>query len=238
MQFIWDLIFVGIIAAFVFFAYKKGLIATIFNLLGTVIAFVGALILKDAVGAWIDTAFVRSPIRNMVLSTLTDSPVLKYEEALAEIDIAEKIHQMPEALKRLLESVGLSPESFTSGISSATSADAKNELIDRIALPISATISTAIAFVVLFVVLLVVCFVAAKLLSALCNLLPVGKTLNRVGGGIIGFAEGVLVVLILSAVVWAICAGADEGFFSRTALEDTVVTKFIIENNPICKLFG
>ena len=238
MQFLWDIIFVAIIAGFVFYAYRKGLVATVFNLLGTVIAFLGALTLKSPVGAWIDTTFVQAPVRNMVLSTLMDSPVLQYEEALKSADVAGKLQKMPEALKTLLESVGISPDGIVSGITSATSLEAKNALIDRIALPVSATISTAIAFVGLFVILLIVCFVAAKLLSALCNLLPVGKNLNRIGGGVIGFVEGALIVLVISAVVWCISLGVDDGFFSYQTLENTTLTKWIIENNPICSLLG
>jgi len=47
-----------------------------------------------------------------------------------------------------------------------------------------------------------------------------------------------LIVLILTAVVWGISAGVEDGFFSREALNNTTVTKFIIENNPICNLLG
>ncbi len=239
MEFIWDIIIVAILAVCVWLSYRKGLIKTLFDLLGTVIAFMGALALNGVVGNWIDTAFVRAPVRNMVLSTLSGTPVLKYEDALAGIDVAAKIRQMPQALKSMLESVGVSTEEIISKVSSlgASTADAKNQLIDSIAAPISATISTAIAFIVLFVVLLVVCMVASKLLSALFNLLPVGKQLNRIGGAVFGLIEGVLIVLVVTAAIWAITRGVGEGFFSAEALDKTLITKEIIGINPICNLF-
>ncbi|MBE6638921.1 MAG: CvpA family protein [Ruminococcaceae bacterium] len=239
MQFVWDIIIIAILAVCIWLSYKKGLIKTLFDLLGTVIAFLGALAFNGVVGNWIDTTFVRTPVRNMVLSTLADTPVLKYEDALAGIDVAAKIRKMPEALKSLLESVGVSTEEIIGKVSSVTAntAEAKNQLIDSIAAPISATISTAIAFILLFVVLLVVCMVASKLLSALFNLLPVGRQLNRFGGAAFGFVEGVLIVLVVTAVIWAVSRSAGDGLFSVDALDKTIFTKEIIKINPICDLF-
>ena len=123
------------------------------------------------------------------------------------------------------------------GGASAKTLEAKNQLIDSIAAPISATISTAIAFVVLFIVLLVVCFLASKVLSALLNLLPVGKQFNRIGGALIGVVEGALIVLIVSAVVWAISLGVNEGFCSPEAIDKTWVMSRVIDVNPICGIF-
>ncbi len=239
MGIIFDLVLVAILAVCVFLAYRKGLIATLFGLLGTVIALIGAWIFSTPVGAWIDQTFVHTPVRNMVLSTLSGSPVMKYEEALAGLDVAGKIRAMPEALKNLLASVGISSEEIVAKAQSATasSVEAKNQLIDSIANPISATISTAIAFVILFVVLLLACSVAAKLLSALCGLLPLGKQLNAVGGAAIGFVKGVIIVLVVTAVLWGICAGATEGLFSQETMESTLVTKEIVKINPICDIF-
>ena len=239
MGYIWDIIIIAILAIFVWLSYHKGLIKTLFDLLGTAVAFLGAFAFNGVVGSWIDTAFIRAPVRNMVLSTLSGTPVLKYEEALAGVDVVGKISKMPEALSTLLESVGVSTEEIVSKVSTVTAntVDAKNQLIDSIAAPISATISTAIAFIVVFVVLFVVCMVASKLLSALLNLLPVGKQLNRIGGAAIGFVEGALIVMVVTAVIWAIARGVSEGFCSAQALDKTLITKEIIKINPICNLF-
>ena len=239
MQFIWDVVIIAILAVCVWLSYRKGLIKTLFDLLGTVIAFLGALAFNGAVGAWIDTTFVRNPVRNMVLSTLADTPVLKYEDALTGIDVAAKIRSMPAALKGILDSVGVSADEIIGKVSavSANTAEAKNQLIDSIAAPVSATISTAIAFIVLFVVLLIVCMVASKLLSALFNLLPVGRQFNRIGGGVIGLVQGMLIVLVVTAAIWAVTRGVSEGFCSAEALDKTLITKEIIKINPICNLF-
>lgn len=240
MGFIWDILIIAILVVCTALAYRKGLIATLFGLLGVVIALVGAWSLQGPVGAMIDQQFVHKPVRQMVLGTLSDTPVLEYEDALAKIDVAQKIREMPDALQSLLESVGISSDEIIKEVGSATAASAqlKNQLIDSIADPISATISTAIAFILLFVVLLILCSVAAKLISALCNLLPVGKKLNRIGGGIIGLVKGVLIVLIVTAVLWAISAGIDEGFMARDALKSTLLTREIVKINPIVNIFG
>lgn len=230
-----DVVILAILGGCVFLAYRKGLIKMFFDLLGTVIALVGAWVLSTPVGVIIDQNFVHAPVRNMVLGTLSDTPVLKYDEALVNMDVAGRIRSMPEALKKLLETMGISPAEIVAKAESVTasSAEAKNQLIDSIASPISATISTAIAFIVLFVVLLILCFVVAKLLGALCGLIPVGKKLNAIGGGIVGFAEGAIIVLVLTAVLWAIPTGV----FSRETIDGTFITKAIVEINPICNIF-
>lgn len=239
MGIIWDLVLLVILAVCVFLAYRKGLIATLFSLLGAIIALVGAWVLSTPVGVLIDQNFVHAPVRSMVLSTLSDTPVLQYEEALADLDVAARIRAMPDALKSLLESVGISSADIIAGAESVTSAsaDAKNQLIDSIASPISATISTAIAFIVLFIVLLILCMVVSKLLSALCGLLPLGKKLNAVGGGVVGLVKGLVIVLVVTAVLWAVSAGAGEGLFSRETLNSTLITKEIVKINPICDIF-
>ncbi len=239
MQFILDIVIVAVLAIFTFLAYKKGLIKTLFGMLGTLVAFLGAFAFKGAVGGWLDVTFVRPSVRNMVLSTLSGSPVLDYDKALSSLDVAGKVQKMPEALRSLLETVGISAADITSSLSSlsANTLEAKNKLIDSIAAPISATISTAIAFVILFVVLLIVCKVGAKILSALFNLLPIGKQFNRLGGAAVGLVEGALIVLVLTAVIWGISLGADKGIFSPETLEKTLITKEIIKINPICNLF-
>ena len=234
MGVIWDIILLAIIALCAFLAYRKGLIGTLFGLLGTVVAFVGAWMLSNPVGVWIDQSFVRAPVRNMVLSTLSGSPVLKYEEALANLDVAAQIRSMPEALQSLLSSEEI--VAHASSISGNT-LEAKNQLIDSIVNPISATISTAIAFVALFVVLLIACSLLSKVLTALCGLLPLGKKVNAIGGAICGGIKGCIIVLVVTAVLWGISLGSPKGFFGREGLETAVLTRSIIAINPICDIF-
>ncbi len=240
MNIIWDILIVAILAVCTVLAYRKGLIATLFGLLGVVIALVGAWSFHQPVGAMLDQQFVHEPVRQTVLNTLSDTPVLNYDDALANMDVAGKIRQMPDALVSLLKTVGISSDDILRQVGNATasSVEMKNQLIDRIADPISATISTAIAFVLLFVVLLLLCSVAAKLLGALCNLLPVGKRLNRIGGGVIGFIKGALIVLVITATLWAISAGIDSGFFARETLEKTLLVREIVNINPVANIFG
>ncbi|MBQ6947598.1 MAG: CvpA family protein [Clostridia bacterium] len=239
MGIIWDIVLILIMALCVYLAYRKGLIATLFSLLGTVISLVGAWMFSAPVGVWLDQNYVHSPVRNAVLSALADTPVLQYEEALADLDVAAKLRVMPDALSAMLESVGISPAEISAVAqkTSAASLEAKNQLIDRIANPISATISTAVAFIGLFVALLLVCLLLSKLLSALCELLPLGKKFNAVGGAVFGLIKGSIIVLVVTAVLWASCLGTTQGFFSYQTLESSLITKEIIEINPICDIF-
>lgn len=240
MQYIWDILILGILIGLFIWGYYKGLIKTIFGLAAIVIAVFGAITFKAPVGEWIDDAFVHQPVRKYVLGVISDAPVLSYDDALAKTDIVANIKKMPAELKGVLNMAGIDPEQMITEASSGlqkSSNEFKNKLVDRIADPISATISTAIAVLVLFVVLLALCLIAAKLLGALCSLIPLGKKLDKLGGGILGLIKAAVVILVISAVIWGISAGTkDDSVFSRDTIEKTVVLKEIIHINPICKL--
>lgn len=237
MSYVWDIMIIAVVAVCAFLACKKGLISTLFGLLGTVVSMVLALLLKGVVGAFINDAFVAEPVRRFVLSTVSGAPCTDYESMLQNTDVLAKIKEMPEALSNLLKMLGISASDVLNTGSAATQ-NAKNQLIDSIAGPISATISTAIAFILLFVIFSLLCMVAAKLLTALCSILPFGKKLNKIGGGIVGACKGLIIVLILSAVVSAVSLGIQpqsDHLFSEKTIGNTVLLKEVNKINPICK---
>lgn len=238
MRFIWDILIVAILVFCIWRGYRKGLIKTLFGLLGVVLAFVGALALKEPLGGYIDKSFVHAPVERFVLSTISGSAVGEYEKAIAEIDIAAKLKEMPPAVSELLDLAGVDANELAKNISS-TGNDAKKELVNSIASPISETISKAIAFVILFIVLCILCIVAAKFLSAVCNLLPLGKQVNHIGGLLAGLIKGGVIVLVLCTLVGVLSLTAQpdsDGPFSKTTIEQTVLMKKVIGWTPAADL--
>lgn len=239
MSILIDIILVAIFIVSAYFALKKGLIGTLFSLLGTVIAIVLAVMLSSPVSGFIDNEFVNPSVKQYILETVDSSSVGRsYEDALNSIDVAAEIEKMPSELKSVLELAGIDTNDIISAANSVkdSSADAKDDLINRIAAPISGTISRVIALIVLFIVLSIGLWVVAKLLTAIFNALPLAGTINKVGGLIFGILRGLVIVFAVSVLFSAISKSVDpnsDSIFSKKTIDSTIVLNAVLDMNPI-----
>lgn len=240
MGIIVDIILIAIIAVSAFFAAKKGFIGTLFSLLGTIVAVVLAAVLCTPVSGFIDSQFVNPGVKNFIVGVVDSSSVGKsYEEAIASgNDIADKIEQMPAALKSVLEVAGIDSEKI---ITSAKTAPSVDSIISEIAAPISGAISKVIALVGLFIVFFVALWVVSKLLTAVFGLLPIGKTLNTTGGLLFGIARGLVIVLVIATLFTAVSKGVDpdsNNIFSNKTIESTFLLKTVSDFNPLASVLN
>ena len=239
MSIIIDLILAAILIVSAVFAAKKGLIGTLFSLLGTVIAIVLSIILSGPVSGFIDSEFVNPSVKQYIINAVDSSSVGKsYEEALNSIDVAAEIERMPEGLKTILELADINTDDIIAKANSVTDSSraAKDNLINSIAAPISGTISRVIALVVLFIVLNIALWVVAKLVTAVFNALPLGGSINKVGGLIFGILRGLIIVFAISVLFSAMSKGVDpnsNNIFSQKTIDSTFLLKTFSDFNPI-----
>lgn len=239
MNIIIDLILLAILVVSAFFAAKKGLIGTLFSLISTVVAIILSIVLCAPVSGFIDSAFINKPVKQYILSAVDSSSVGKtYDEAISSIDVAQKIETMPKALKDILELADIDVNKVVAeaGKVQSGAADAKDELINKIAAPISAAVSRVIALVVLFAVLSVALWVVAKLITAVFDVLPLGKSFNKFGGLAFGLIRGLIIVFVISSLFAAITktvAPDSNNIFSQKTVDSTIVLKTAVNINPI-----
>lgn len=239
MNIIIDLILVAIIIVSAYLAAKKGFIGTLFSLLGSLIAIALSIVLCSPVSVFINENYVNPAVKQYIITAVDSSSVGKsYEEAISGIDVASKIESMPESLKKVLELADIETNEIISSASAITenSVQAKDSLISNIASPISATISSVIALVGLFIVLSIALWVVSKLLTALFNLIPVGKSLNKFGGVLFGVIRGIVIVFVISTLFTAVSRSVDpesNNIFSQKTIENTVVLKNVSSFNPV-----
>ena len=240
MNIIIDVILVAIIAVSAFFAYKKGFIGTLFSLAGTVAAIALSITLCATVSGFINDNFVNPTVKSYIIKVIDSSSIGKsYEEALANgTEIVNNINEMPESLKEVLDHAGIDTKEIIAAANNteADAAAAVDNLINKIATPISTTISRVVALIGLFIVLSVALWVVCKLLTAVFNLLPLGKKLNKFGGLAFGVARGVLIVFVISTLFVAVSKSVDpdsNNLFSNKTIESTAVLKTVNSFNPI-----
>ena len=235
MGIIVDIVIVAIIALSAYLAYKKGLIGTLFSLLGTVIAIVLAVNLCGTVSGFIDTKYVNPAVKTSIIKAVDASVVGEnYEQITVNADeFRAKLEQMPQSLKSILDMAGISSEQVVKNVQSGIDLE---KIIDDIASPISITISRVIALVGLFVIFFVALRVVTKLLTAVFSLLPVGKKLNAFGGLVFGILRGILIAFVIATFFGAVSKGVDpdsNNIFSKKTIESTYILKTIEDFNPI-----
>ncbi len=237
MAIILDILVLVIIGVSVFFAYKKGLIKTLFSLLGGITAVVLAVSMSASVGNWLNEKFIGPAIRNTVLTAVNGSALGEsYDEALNSVDVAGKLQEMPESLRSFLEKLNVDIDSIVDSAeqSKADSVAAKEKLIDSIAQPVSKVISKTVALIGLAIIFFIVLFVVTNLLDAVFRILPLGKTVNNVGGIIFGVIRALLIVMVLGALAYGLARG--NVLLSMEDLENTYILKIVNYFNPILNI--
>ncbi len=238
MFIIWDALIVGILAVFAVIGYRKGLVATLFGMVGVILAFVLSLSLMSPVGEYIDKTFTHDRVETLVINTLAGSKAGEKEQKLASIDLQKTFGDMSPQVEQLLKMAGVDAEKLLSDVKAGAAA-AKKDVVARITDPISAAISKAIAFIALFIVLSLLCVLAAKLLTMVVKLLPLGKKVNQVGGALIGLIKGALIALVFSVIITVIAASANppkDSVLSVSTVKKTVVMKQIVSITPASEL--
>jgi len=234
MAIILDIIVVAIIALSVFLAYKKGLIKTLFSLIGGIAAVVLAVTMSAPVANWLNEEFIGPAVRKTVLTAVNGSPLGKgYDDALNSVDVAEKIKQMPENLREFLDNLNVDIDGIVASAeqSKANSAAAKEALIDSIAMPVSETVSKAVALIGLAIIFFILLFVVTRLLDTVFRVLPFAKSANKTGGMIFGAIRALLFVMVFGAVIYGLACG--NILLSVDDLDKTLILKWINEINPI-----
>jgi uncharacterized membrane protein required for colicin V production len=234
MAIILDILVLGIIGISVFLSWKKGMIKTLFSLVGGIAAIVLAVSMSAPVAKWVNEEFVSPTLKRTVLTAINGSDVGKeYDEALAAVDVVDKLQEMPPKLRSFLEKLDVDVEALMSSADQTKedSVAAKEKLVNSIVDPISETASKAIALVGLFIVFFVALFVATALLDKVFAVLPFAKTINKSGGVIFGLIRAFLLVFILGAVAYGLASG--NLLLSAEELEKTLLLKWVNAVNPI-----
>ncbi len=229
-----DLIVVAIIALSVFLAYKKGLIKTLFSLIGFVAAVALAVWMSTPVAGWLNMQFVEPAVRNTVLTAVNGTALgADYDQAINQVDVVGNLQEMPDGLRDFLENLNVDIDGIIASAeqSKANSVAAKEALIDSIVDPISGTVSKAVALIGLTIIFFILLFVATRLLDAIFRVLPFGKSANRLGGVIFGAVRALLIIMVLGAVVYGLANG--NVLLSSEELENTFILKHINAINPI-----
>ena len=221
-----DIILIAIMAIAVFVGWKRGLVMSVFLLGATIIAIFVASVLSPVVATGLEKLGVADAMAPKFSSIVEENLMEEYNENGA-VDVNSAIEKLP------------LPSFLTEKISSGVN-DKAEESISKISADIGAKAATlacaVIAFIIIFVLVIIVMQVL-KIALKIAVKLPLVKQTDKIGGILVGFLQGALVVLVLLLFVSTL---SSTEFMSGIVkeIENSTITAFLYESNFIGKIFS
>lgn len=218
MAIIIDLIVIALLVLSTYIGYKKGLIGVAFKIASFVIAVVITLILFKPISNYIikHTEFAKT-----IETTITQ----KLEnENIENGKLQKEDTNLPNVVVN-----------YINGEIGKTINQAKDTVITEVAKSLSETIINFIVIIALFIITRLLLIFAKTLLEAVSEL-PIIKQFNETGGIIYGILRGILVIYIILGVISLILPMLDKTAILG-AINSTILTKFLYNNNIILMIF-
>lgn len=218
MQFIIDLIVIGIIFLSTFLGYRKGLIGVAFKIASFIIAIIITLILFKPISNYIinNTEFAQT-IENTIVQKLSTAEIENGQ-------IKQENSNLPEVIVNYIN-VGLQN----------TVNEAKDSIVKIVARNLAETIIDIIVIIGLFIITRLLLLFAKAILEAISEI-PIIKQFNKAGGILYGILRGLLLIYLTLAIISLILPMLDKTAILNI-INNSILTKVLYNNNIILMIF-
>ena len=213
-----DLILILFLAVFVFLGYKRGLSGSLLRLISFVLAIIIAFILYKPVSNYvINNTKIDDNIKASIINTFEKKESNKQEEETSKIE-------------------NMIVQDIKNEITDATE-EAKNTIIEKSADKITMAIINIGTGIVVYLIAKVILVVISFFIKGLTSL-PVIKQIDKTGGVVYGFVEGLVIVLVVfaitafSEVMWpnnAVNKAINKAAISSVIYNNNVITNMILK---------
>lgn len=218
MSIIIDLILIGIILLSTFLGYKKGLIGVAFKIVSFLIALIITLILFKPISNYIITnTDLAKNIENVIVEKLSTTQI-------EDGKISEENTDLPNVVVNYINE----------GIQGTVN-QAKDSVVKVVAHNLTETAINIIVMIGIFVITRLILLLAKTILEAISEI-PIIKQFNEVGGIIYGIIRAILLIYIILAIISLIAPMLDKTTI-LTAINDSILTKILYNNNIILMIF-
>ena len=218
MQFIIDLIVIGIIFLSTFLGYRKGLIGVAFKIASFIIAIIITLILFKPISNFIinNTEFAQT-IENTIVQKLSTAEIENGQ-------IKQENSNLPEVIVNYIN-VGLQD----------TVNEAKDSIVKIVARNLAETIIDIIVIIGLFIITRLLLLFAKAILEAISEI-PIIKQFNKAGGILYGILRGLLLIYLTLAIISLLLPMLDKTAILNI-INNSILTKILYNNNIILMIF-
>lgn len=218
MNFLIDIFLVLFILILAYYNYKKGLIKVVFKIFSFLIAIVISFILFKPVSYFIINMTPLDENINSYVYNIVDSHIGANDKENNETDNINS--SLPSAVT-----------SYIDKTIENTKSTIQNDIATEVTKNISSTIINILSFIIVYIlariILIFVNFVSDKISE-----LPVIKQFNELGGLIYGILQSFLIIFIVLSIVSILPFDN-----IQTAINNTILTLFLYNINPILWLF-
>lgn len=235
MWIILDLIVIAIVLIYVLISAKRGFVRTLIELVGFGLSIYLAFLIGGVVANGVYDAVIEPTIVDTIVEEVDGTASGSVNAAIDAVWA-----NVPDSVVQTANHLGITPASVKNSIDAATldtSADVRQvalEVTDAVARPVIVPLIKTLVALLLFIVLLFVVKLLARIINRVFSLPLIGG-LNRILGGILGFAKGVIVATVICILLSTAVAITANGFLFFTAenIEKTALFQILAGFSPL-----
>lgn len=192
-----DIIIIAIIVLFVIIGVKRGLAKTILNLAGLVLTAVSAYYISSFLSQLFYDMFIKQTV-------ITNTQQIIEQNGI-DYAVSNCLEAVPQWINGIISFIvgafGISLNEFQNQITvPANISSSASQVIESVLAPVVTSVLSIILVIILFIIILIIVKKLVKLVLRIFNI-PVIKQINQFLGGIVGLAEGLLIVFIAVNII-------------------------------------
>lgn len=226
MTYLLDTLAVFILIACVIACYYKGFLKTAALFFANIIAVIASAVLSKLLAGWVYESFVKEK----VISLLSD-------KLAAVVNVPEAVGKGLDALPKFVSNLAGGAGAVTQKVADSIAAG-QQSVVEAFEKEIAGPAIILLIQVILFFILILVCSFFVKRICGLLsfvNKIPLVGPINKILGGVVGVAQGFIVVYLLTLLLtFFIGVSGDKlGFVKKQDIEDTLIVSRIVKFSPM-----
>lgn len=228
-----DLIILAIVIVLVVLGAVRGIAKTLLNVLcvavSSLCSYLGAGLLSNLI--------YTSVISPRITSGITDS--MADSTASAGTIIQEAIDSLPDFVVQIFNMVGVTVESLSKSANTAVDGAGANvsQAVDFALKPVITSILSVVFVIVLFIIFMFIFKIIARKLERLFHI-PIVGTLNRILGGVLGFAEAAFICVLGIVVLKILFFFSQDPFITPEMISQSVIFSAIYNSDALDNIAG
>lgn len=226
MNYILDIIIVVVIALFVIFGAKNGIIRSLGEFVGSIVAAFASAALGERFATVVYNGFFRQSVITKINAAM----------AVNSGDATSYFSSLPAFVTRWLSENGITEQT----VSDAVQSGSKNAAaaVESAISPFLIGIIKVFCIIVIFMLLMIIIKVLVKLLSGLFEL-PVLKQINGLFGAVFGFLAGAVVLWIVLGAVQFFRPMMSQNMQDKVnaAVDNSIIYEAVSDANPFEWIF-
>lgn len=232
MNYIIDLVLIGIITASVLVAKKRGFLKSSYTILSLIISAVLIVTLQQPFTDYLSASALGQTVRDKVQVQVMGTAEKEMEEIDDEEDgeTAVKVGEMMGLPSFLMDFLDEKLQKQTEAVETM-----KNDALTVLTETVTEVILKIASIILLFLAVRLGVFLLLRLLNILFKL-PLLSGINSFLGMLVGALNGLLIVYILCAVL-TLLAPTESLSAISSVVDNTLITKYFYDNNLLIEMF-